>query len=229
MTLPLWLLGLRRRRALRRARPGPLRDLLTTPLPDPRTDWRRTPFLAVDLETTGLDPARDRIVAVGFVAIEQGRIPLASARRLLVRLDDEGVAQSAAVHGITDSAAARLGVPEPEALDLVLRALAGRVLVAHHAPFDRAFLSAACRRHHGAPLVVPTVDTLALEARRWHRREDLPAEGALRLHACRARYGLPPTTPHDALADALATAELLLAQAAHRSRGQLLPLAHLLT
>ncbi|NLW04889.1 MAG: 3'-5' exonuclease, partial [Pseudomonadaceae bacterium] len=35
------------------------------------------------------------------------------------------------------------------------------------------------------------------------------------LAACRERYGLPNYHPHDALTDALATAELLQAQIAH--------------
>ncbi|MFN3597962.1 MAG: 3'-5' exonuclease [Rubricoccaceae bacterium] len=224
-----WLVALRRaharRRAATRLEAAPLAAFLAAPTPDLDADWRAAELLALDLETTGLDPARDAILAVGFVVVRGGAVALGTARRLLLR-PEQAVAQSAAVHGITDSAAAR-GLPLANALPVILEALAGRVLLGHHVPFDAGFLGAACRRLYGAGLPVLSVDTLALEARR-HSARPLP-EGALRLGACRARYGLPRAPAHDALGDALATAELFLAQAAHLARGERLPLRYLVS
>ena len=54
-------------------------------------------------------------------------------------------------------------------------------------------------------------ETVGLEHRLLTRRDQPILQGDLRLQACRERYGLPPLPAHNALSDALATAELLLA------------------
>lgn len=207
-----------RRRAAAQASPGPLRDLLTEPAPDPSTPARRLRLLAVDLETTGLDPRRDHILAIGHVPVDGLCISLSGACRLHVA-PAAPVGASATVHGITDDVAAS-GMPLERALGHLLRALTGRVLLAHHAPLDLAFLSAACSSLWGAPLVVPAVDTMDLQRRLvtspWQPQ---PREGELRLWRARQRYGLPVYRPHDPLADALGCAELYLAQVAERDPG----------
>ena len=103
----------------------------------------------------------------------------------------------------------------------------GRVLVFHNAVLDNAYLNRLSRTLYGAPLCLPTVCTLQLERRRLHRRDRAIKPGDLRLAACRARYGLPPYPSHNALWDALATAELLLAQAGRASGGKPLSLREL--
>jgi DNA polymerase-3 subunit epsilon len=203
----------RRRRALATASAGPLRDHLGHPLPDLATPLGRARLLALDLETTGLDPRTDRILSVGFVPVDGGRVVLGGAGRAVV-LDTAGVGQSATVHGLTDDALAA-GVPLEEAVTAVLHALTGRALLAHYARIETGFLDAACRRLWGAPLPCVVVDTFELERRRvadgWGR--EVPP-GALRLWAARERHGLPVYRAHEALTDALACAELYLAQRA---------------
>jgi DNA polymerase-3 subunit epsilon len=113
----------------------------------------------------------------------------------------------------------REGAAQAAVLQRFLEVAGGRVLVFHHAPLDLAFLDKACTQLFAAPLLMPTVDTLRLEHRQMTRREQTIGEGDLRLAACRERYGLPPHAAHSALDDALATAELLLAQLATRGTG----------
>ena len=72
------------------------------------------------------------------------------------------------------------------------------------------------------------MDTLLQEEFLLRRREQAIKSGDLRLHACRERYGLPTYQGHNALLDALATAELLVALAAHRSGGKPFALRRLL-
>lgn len=214
---------------LRRRAPseGPMRTYLDTPLPGVGHDYREADFLALDLETSGLNPARDEIISIGYVPLRRGRVRLREARHRLVRIRG-GVAQSAALHGLTDDRLAE-GRALGAVLAEVLEALAGRVLLVHHAPLDVGFLHAACGHHYGVGLSARVVDTLALAARRARRRQDDLPEGALRLHALRRRYGLPRYPAHDALTDALATAELFLALSADMARGQPLPLRGLLS
>jgi DNA polymerase-3 subunit epsilon len=200
-----------RRHRLAAAPPGPLADYLATPFPASATDLRALPCLAVDFETTGSDARRDAIAGVGWVAIDALRIELSTAFRRRVTVSGDVGATSAVVHRSTDDKAAGLVAPA-EAIAALLAALAGRVLLAHHAATETGFLGAACRRLYGAEIVVPAIDTLALAARA--RRDSRP--GQLRLSALRQHYGLPRYPVHDALSDALSAAELYLALVAER-------------
>lgn len=219
----------RRRRAARSLPDGPVRRYLDTPLPSARTPLDELRLLAVDVETTGLDPRRDRVLSVGFVPVDGDRIVLGGAGSTLVRPpsrdqnqddDDEGVGQSATVHGLTDDAVA-VGSDPAEVLDLVFTALDGRVLLAHYSRIEIDFLGALCRRVYGTRPPLQTVDTLELHL--WvlagdrGRASTVPGRDELRLWAARERYGLPMSSAHDALADAVACAELYLAQIAELS------------
>ncbi|MEQ8967663.1 MAG: exonuclease domain-containing protein [Azospirillaceae bacterium] len=206
------ILPLRRRWLAARCRAAPLRDVHRADLPSAATRWTEVEFLALDLETTGLDPARDAILSIGWVPLSGGAIRLAGAGYRLVAADRPVGENSAALHGILDRHLA--DAPSlPAVLPELLEALTGRVAIAHHAPMEQRFLGAACRRHYGCPLAVPFIDTLALERRSFARRGRVPGDGDLRLPAARARRGLPRYRLHHALGDALACAELFLAQA----------------
>lgn len=201
-------------------------DFLAAPLPARHADVRELEFVALDLEMTGLDPRRDEIASIGYVVIRHGRICLEQARHQLIQIEGS-VAQSATLHGLVDTDLTD-GVPLAEVLTDLLDVLAGRVLVLHHAALDLGFLNVACRRLWDVPLVTRVVDTLALARHRHHHPHREPKEGELRLHAVRSQYGLPRYPAHDALSDALATAELYLALVAHRAGPERLPLRALL-
>ncbi|WP_448851070.1 3'-5' exonuclease [Corynebacterium sp. 335C] len=199
------------RRALNRRRAeGPLAELYATPV-------ERNRWLAVDVETTGLDPATDRLLSIGWVPVDGSDILLGGAGHVILR-DDDGAASvgdSAALHGITDDAAAA-GEEPREALARLLTALRGRRLLAHHAALETGFLDVACRRWFGAGFDVPVADTMAREYHRIGMEGRDPVRDELRLWTVRARYGLPRTRAHHALNDALACAELWLAQDSRR-------------
>ena len=202
-----------RLRALGRVGPGPLRDYLEAPLPGLDTPLADLGLLAVDIETTGLDPRRDRVLSIGWLPVDGGRVVLGGAGRVVVH-DVEGVGQSATVHGLTDDELAG-GVPIEDAVARLLAALSGRVLLAHFARIETEFLAAVCEKAWGAALPCVVVDTFELERRAvagsWGSE---PVSGALRLWTARERRGLPVYRAHEALTDALACAELYLAQRA---------------
>lgn len=193
----------------RSAGPGAMQDYLSAPLPSRRQDARAAEYLALDLETTGLNAKQDSIVSIGHLPVVDGRVRCADARHDFVRLD-RSVEQSAAIHHIRDVDLDGAD-SEADALDAVLRALRGRVLLVHHAPLDLRFLQSACRRHYDTPLVCRVVDTLDLARRRRTRGNHEAQDEELRLHSLRRSYNLPRYPAHDALSDALATAELFLA------------------
>lgn len=209
-----WALAIRRRLARRRRPAPPLAALLENRLPAASTRFRELELLCLDVETTGLDARRDEILSLGWVIVREGRVDLSTASSLLVR-PTTVVGDSATIHGLTDSAVAE-GGSLPAILEQLLDKLANRVLVVHHAGLDKALLDRECRHRYGAPLLVPVIDTLAVETRSRQRRQVTTTGAALSLAALRTAYGLPRYGAHDALTDALATAELLLAMVARR-------------
>ena len=186
-------------------------------------DVAGTPMIAVDLELTGLDAASNQIISVGWTHIDGGRIRLGSNRHILVSAA-QSVGSSAAIHELTDSEISA-GVPPQQALEALFEAAAGRVWVFHHAALDVSFLQQACR--HWASLKPPfaVLDTMQIELGLRKRREQPVQQGDLQLGRLREDYGLPRYTAHNALIDALATAELLLAIVASLSRKEHLNLA----
>ncbi len=179
-----------------------------------RTPVAQAAFLAVDLETTGLDPGRDHIVSLAWVPIVGGEVALGEADGELVKPPAGAqVGTSATVHGLTDDAVA-VATPLDQVVPRLLEALQGRVLVAHHAPIELGFLRGPVRRVAGSRRRHPVVDTMTIQ----HRLEVGPhgevRPGRLRLDEARRSFALPRYGAHSALTDAIATAELLLAQIA---------------
>ena len=204
----------RRRKALAKARPGPLADYLATPFPDSRSDCREIEIVALDLETTGLDPRKDVILSIGLVHIDHFSVKLDTAWHSIVRIDRAIPGESAVIHQITDDQSAA-GAPIEELLPELLGRLAGKPMLVHYSAIEQNFIDTVCRRLYGAPFVIPIIDTLEIGQRVFERRNHLIQSGDLRLFNLRPRYNLPQYKAHNALSDALATAELFLAMAEH--------------
>ena len=167
---------------------------LGTPLID-------TVFVVLDLETTGLDPAADRITEVGAVKVRGGEV--LGELRTFVHPGRPIPARITAVTGITDAMVA--DAPRLEAvLDHVLDFLGGAAFVAHNAAFDLSFLRAAATTHHR-----PRPDPVVVDTARLSRRLLADEVRDHRL-ATVARHLRARTAPaHRALADARATVDVL--------------------
>lgn len=178
-------------------------------------------MLALDVETTGLDAQKDAIVSIGLMPFTLQRIRCAEARYWVVKPRTELSDESVTFHHITHSDI-RHAPTLPHVLNALLGAMTGHVMVVHYRNLERGFLDNAVRRHLGEGLEFPVIDTMQLEAllhrgkRSWRDRLLRRPPASIRLADSRARYHLPPYHAHHALTDALATAELLQAQVAHR-------------
>lgn len=182
------------------------------------------PLMALDVETTGLDPVKDGIVSIGLVPMGLDRIRASASRHWILKPRVPLDGASVTIHGITDSQV--MAAPDlKQVLAEVLQAMAGHVLVVHCADIERQFLNGALRPRIGEDIAFPVIDTMELEAR-LHRNQPrgwlnwalgrYPSQVSIRLADSRLRYNLPRYRPHHALTDALASAELLQAQVAHR-------------
>lgn len=178
-------------------------------------------MVSVDFETTGLDPQQHSIVSIGLVPFTINRVELAGARHWIVRPPLPLHQTSITIHGITHTDIDK--APDlNEVLGDVLSAMAGRVPVVHYRAIERPFLNTALQWRLQEGIQFPVIDTMAIEAHlhpnrqvTWWQKVRGKQPVSIRLPDSRTRYGLPHYPPHNALVDAIATAELLQAQIQH--------------
>jgi DNA polymerase-3 subunit epsilon len=194
----------------RPARGEGARAYLASRPPPARTPWREAGYCVVDLELSRLDRREGEIISFGALPIDDGRVRLDGVTVGLVRPTRPLAESAIRVHGLRAVDLAHAPVPA-QALDPLLRAMAGRVLVAHHAPVERAFLGDALRRLR-VRLRGPVLDT-AMLARVWLAERDGELPGRLDLSALARACGLPVHSPHTAIGDALTTAQLFIVAA----------------
>jgi len=183
-----------------------------TGLPRTRTPWRQARYCVVDLELSGLDPSTDEIISFGAVPIDGGLVIAGRCLYGIARPTRPLPEASVVVHGIR-TVDLEEAPPLGEAIVPLLDALAGRVLVAHAAGVERAFLGVALRRH-GVRLREPVLDTAVLGRLLMIERGETPPR-FLSLGQLAAAVGLPEHRPHHALSDALTTAQVFLAVVSH--------------
>ena len=201
---------------------------LSKPFPQERDDWKTAKIVSLDFETSGLDPQQDKLLSYGCVEIERGSILFGSAGHEYIRSADLIPESSAVIHHITDDTA-RAGRPLKEVLPLLLERLSGKLLLVHYRRIELGFLDAVCRAFYGSPFVIPTIDTLELAQRVLLPKDDRTGASQLRLFNLRDRYGLPRYSAHNAMYDAITTAELFLVLAAELSPRASLNIGNLLT
>jgi DNA polymerase III subunit epsilon len=161
-------------------------------------------FAVVDVETSGLSLRRHHVLQVGVVVVDgDGRVHdrwsslLAPRSRWFFRVGPTSL------HGI-HRRDLRAAPPAADVLAELATRLDGARFVAHNAPFDIGFLQKASKRHHVALPINEPLCTL-----RMSRALDPDRELRHRLTDLCDRYDVMLVRPHDALADADATAAVL--------------------
>jgi len=217
----------KRKRLLNKAPKGALHDFLSIPFPSLDTPVNELDIISVDFETTGLNAKIDKLLSVGFIELKHGQIELKSSYHRIIKNEQLLDKDNVVIHQITDTQK-----NEGEALSLVveslLKALAGKVMLAHYSSIELKFLNQACIQLYGLAPIFPVIDTLVI-AKRYLDKRDIPYDpSALRLSNLRHHYKLPSHRGHNALNDAIATAELLIVQLAHQHKREKLTLKDLI-
>ena len=162
-------------------------------------------YVVVDLETTGLRPGSAGICEIGAVRVRG--LELAETFETLVNPRQPLPAPVAALTGIEPRDLR--GAPPPEvAVRRFLDFAGDAVLVAHNARFDIGFLDVEVERLTGRRLAGPVVDTVWLARRLLAGRISRVGLASLAYF-----FGTAVQPCHRALADAQATAEILVALA----------------
>ncbi len=176
------------------------------PEPDLGAAPAATRFVVVDVESTGLDLRADRLIAIGAVTIDAARIDLGRAFYAILRQPESSHRENILVHGIGGTQQ-REGEDPVEALLAFLEFAGKAPLVGYHSAFDDGMLGKATREFLATPFARPWIDLAYLAP------DLLPDEARKRKHldAWLELFGIEVFSRHDAIADALATAQLLLA------------------
>ncbi len=170
-------------------------------------------YVVVDVETSGLRPYSDRLLAIGAIAVANGLARFDEVFTTLLRQDHASPTANILLHGI-DGTTQTSATAIAEALLAFLEFARKSPLVAFHADFDRVFVNRATRAAFHITAANGWLDLAQL------------APCFLPEHAAHAQtlddwtriFGIENYARHDALADAVATAQLLqvvLARAAH--------------
>jgi DNA polymerase-3 subunit epsilon len=171
------------------------------------TDFQRLAF--VDVETTGLDPTTDRIAEIGVVTVDEDGVTEWGTLVAQTRGAEPRAPR------LTAGSMASLPDAAPTFKDIAVeleQRLAGRLLVAHNARFDYAFLRAEFQRARIA-FDARVLCTVMLSRRLY------PQHAAHDLDALIERYGLSAADRHRALPDAQILWEFW--RAIHRENGRL--------
>ncbi len=166
------------------------------------TRWQDLPLAVVDVETTGLDPASDRVIEIAVIhmcgaEVEDRWSTLVNPERALPE-------DAARITGI-DASELETAPPFASIADELLVRLEGRAFVAYNLPFDSAFVASELGRAGHTWQPSRGIDPLVF-VKELHR-----GQGAKRLGAAAARLGIELEEAHRAAADAEVAGRVLYA------------------
>ncbi|MGB8517198.1 MAG: 3'-5' exonuclease [Gallionella sp.] len=165
----------------------------------------RARFVVIDVETSGLNLLKDNLIAIGAVAVVNGKLDMEDSFEMVLQQSHISSKQNILVHGITGVTQVAGQVPG-EVLLAFLEYLQKDPLVAFHVTFDETMLSRAIKQYLGFSFKHDWLD-LAYVA------PGLYPELSQRLRALDDWLGyfqIQNYARHNALADAVSTAQLLM-------------------
>jgi DNA polymerase III subunit epsilon len=176
--------------------------------------WTQVEWVSLDFEATGLDPSIDRVISFGVVPIRGGRaIVRESVRRLVDPGEVRSTESAVRVHGLL-ATELRQGVSPEVAKEELGRALGHRFILAWYAPVEVGFLRGlyGARRGWWENRTLDVRDLVIAMMGRGAERMSLSTAAGV--------FGVPVADPHDALDDALVTAQLFLVTASKLAGSQ---------
>lgn len=181
------------------------RDQLPLPQALDKTALHETKLVVVDLETSGLDTQRDKVLSIGAVVIERGAVDMGTQYECTLYRADHKVTEAILIHGIPPSEVAQGMEPQDALLDFM--EFAGEcVFLAFHAGFDQRMLGRSLREDLGYRLQHKFIDVAEVAPMLCPDAK----VGRGGLDDWQTYFQLNNSQRHNAAADALATAEMAL-------------------
>ena len=162
-------------------------------------------FIVVDVETTGLSPYVDRLISIGAVEVSAGKVRLGSGFEVVFRQPQASANANILIHGI-DGTTQMAGLEPAAAMLQFLDYAEQAPLVGFHADFDRVMIDRASSEVLGYTLSNTWLDLAYLAPALLHQRGTALPQS---LDEWTQLLGIENHARHNALADAVATAQLL--------------------
>lgn len=164
-----------------------------------------------DLETTGFDLSKDRILSAAITIVEDGEFKMQSLQSWYIYQNLKEVNEATKLHGILPSQT-ESGIPEKQFLEQLIPLLAGTVIIGHHIAFDAAMLNAAMERHFSIPLKNQLLDTAYFASTELEafRKTGYANQAPPSMEEVCAQLNVPMAERHTAAGDVFTTAQIFL-------------------
>ncbi|AMG30824.1 3'-5' exonuclease [Grimontia hollisae] len=161
-------------------------------------------MVALDCETTSLDPHKAELVTIAATKIRGNTIVTSDPLTLSLRAPHSLTEQSVKIHGIRHQDL-HDGVTEKEAMQALIEFAGNRPIVGYYIHYDKTILDRYTRKHLGFKLPNSTIEVSDIYRRKLE--QILPnAYYDLSMEAIGHHLGLPLSGRHDALDDAISAA-----------------------
>jgi DNA polymerase III subunit epsilon len=190
-------------------------SLSKSAIPNREKDANKIRWVIADVETSGLNIASDRLIAIGAVAVTNGVVDLSDSVEIILRQDAISSADNILIHRIGGDQQ-RCGQDPQQALIDFLHFIGDSPLVGYHAQFDEAMVNRALktflkyhmnRRWLDLAMLAPAL----IGAGQLRREDILRGKRAHALDWWLEHFQIRISKRHHAAADALATAQLMTA------------------
>lgn len=158
---------------------------------------RSSSYVVIDIETTGLDPAKDRIIEIGLLKIIEDTVK--DQAQCLVRSDKKIPDALTRLTGITDEMIKEQGISEASAFEKTREFIGDSVVVGYNVQFDLQFIQKLAERVGGKIVIKKAKDVLHIARRKIDGLEDH------KLETVAAYFDLGIKDLHRALTDCMLT------------------------
>lgn len=154
--------------------------------------------IVLDVETTGLDYTKEKMVEFAAVRMENGKIK--AEYQTLINPEQHIRKSSIAIHGITEEDV-KDAPTEAEAMPKILEFIGDYPIVAHNAIFDYSFINEAAKRTTGKEITNPIIDSQMMY------KEVYPDVESCGLESMMNKFNVEYSERHRAMADTVGLAQ----------------------
>lgn len=163
-------------------------------------------FVVIDVESTGLDFKKDKILSIGGVKIKNRQIEISNTFEIYLN-QNEFNSNTVLVHGILKKSNSEK-IHEQDGIIKFLEFIKNNIIVGHSISFDISIINETIKRNGGSKILNKSIDTINLYKR--IKGEDYKIDSSLSLDKLSDEYKISKSDRHNAAGDALITTILFL-------------------
>lgn len=161
---------------------------------DEEKNDKKSEYIIMDIETTGLDYDNDNIIEIGLLKIQDNEIK--QQYQSFVKIDGSIPVKVTDLTGITQNTINAYGKEEKQVLDEVKAIVGNCIVVGYNIQFDVNFINKLCERHETSFFIKRTKDILRIVKRKLSLSN-------YKLETVCKHYGLETDGLHRALNDCI--------------------------